>query len=85
MHKDDSEIAEVINILSKGKRNVTENDKQIQEMKNFLSKLTHPSEDKIEKSPLKNVTKHHDFGKNVKNNYLHYTMDTYNQENSKVD
>lgn len=65
MHKDDSEIVDIIKIMSKGKRNINENDKQIKEMRDFMAKLTHPMEDRIEHYKLKNITKNHNFGKNV--------------------
>ncbi|ODM94264.1 Neprilysin-1 [Orchesella cincta] len=66
LHLSENEIVEVIKILSKGRRNITTNDKQIKEMTAFMSKLTHPSEDKIQAHPIKNITRHHNFGRNFK-------------------
>ncbi|CAL8093726.1 unnamed protein product [Orchesella dallaii] len=66
LHLSDNEIIEVVKILSKGRRNITVNDKQLKEMKQFMEKLTHPAEDKIGVNSIKNITRQHNFGRNFK-------------------
>lgn len=65
LHKENSEIVEIIKIMSKRKRTIDGDDEQIKEMQAFMANLTHPIEERIESYELKNITDNNDFGKNV--------------------
>lgn len=62
MHKEDSEIVEVIKIMSNGKQTISEDDPQIKEMRDFMKGLTHPTEDQIHHYTIKNLTETKNFG-----------------------